>query len=50
MGRAVCTEPQCVYKGDLYLFYLWTECRVIALNPYSAVGFNGLCAKRCEIF
>jgi hypothetical protein len=20
MGRTVCTEPQCLYKGDLYLF------------------------------
>ena len=22
MGRAACTEPQFLYKGDLYLFYL----------------------------
>jgi len=21
MGRMVCTEPQCLYKGDLYLYY-----------------------------
>jgi hypothetical protein len=21
MGRTVCTEPQCLYKGALYLFY-----------------------------
>jgi hypothetical protein len=21
MGRTACTEPQCLYKGDLYLFY-----------------------------
>ena len=21
MGRTVCTEPQCLYKGDLYLLY-----------------------------
>ena len=20
MGRTACTEPQCLYKGDLYLF------------------------------
>ena len=20
MGRTVCTEPQCLYKGDLYLY------------------------------
>jgi len=25
MGRTVCTEPQCLYKGDLYLtFYFFT--------------------------
>ena len=22
MGRTGCTEPQCLYKGDLYLFYV----------------------------
>ena len=22
MGRTTCTEPQCLYKGALYLFYL----------------------------
>jgi hypothetical protein len=22
MGRTACTEPQCLYKGALYLFYL----------------------------
>ena len=21
MGRSACTEPQCLYKGDLYLLY-----------------------------
>ena len=25
VGRAACTEPQCLYKGDLYLFYLYQE-------------------------
>jgi hypothetical protein len=24
MGRTACTEPQCLYKGALYLFYLCT--------------------------
>ena len=23
MGRTACTEPQCLYKGDLYLFYIY---------------------------
>jgi len=22
MGRTACTEPQCLYKGDLYLFFV----------------------------
>ena len=32
MGRTACTEPQCLYKGDLYLYLykidlkLWTLC------------------------
>jgi len=21
MGRTACTEPQCLYKGDLYLYF-----------------------------
>jgi hypothetical protein len=25
MGRTACTEPQCLYKGDLYLFNLFKE-------------------------
>ena len=24
MGRTVCTEPQCLYKGDLYLYLFRT--------------------------
>jgi len=23
MGRTACTEPQCLYKGDLYLFFVY---------------------------
>ena len=23
MGRTACTEPQCLYKGDLYLFFIF---------------------------
>jgi hypothetical protein len=26
MGRTACTEPQCLYKGDLYLFFLQLQC------------------------
>jgi len=23
MGRTACTEPQCLYKGDLYYIYIY---------------------------
>ena len=36
MSRTACTEPQCVYKGTLYL-YLTVE-----LNLYSPYGPYGL--------
>ena len=28
MGRTACTEPECLYKGDLYL-YLFLPCEII---------------------
>ena len=37
MGRTACTEPQCLYKGALYL-YLWSwKSRAIPLLPLWAV-------------
>jgi len=37
MGRTACTEPQCLYKGELYL-YLWSlKSRAILLLPLWAV-------------
>jgi len=37
MGRTACTEPQCMYKGALYL-YLWSrKSRAIPLLPLWAV-------------
>ena len=32
MGRTACTEPQCLYKGALYLFY-FTGWKVRGSNP-----------------
>jgi len=26
MGRTACTEPQCLYKGALYLYFLLLFC------------------------
>ena len=25
MGRTACTKPQCLYKGDLYLYFIVSE-------------------------
>ena len=27
MDRTACTEPQCLYKGDLYLDFFYCKCR-----------------------
>jgi len=32
MGRTDCTEPQCLYKGDLYLYVTWCILRLRAKN------------------
>jgi len=40
MGRTACTEPQCLYRGSLYLYLLvpWSrKCRTIPLLPLWAV-------------
>jgi len=42
MGRTACTEHQCLYKGDLYLFYLIykDECLFVCLfAPYTNPRF-----------
>jgi len=36
MGRTVCTEPQCLYKGDLYL-YLTIILRILRGQPHLKV-------------
>jgi len=25
MGRTACTEPQCLYKGEIYLYHFYLE-------------------------
>jgi len=32
MGRTACTEPQCLYKGDLYLYFISSEARPFHLK------------------
>jgi len=42
MGRTACTEPQCLYKGDLYL-YIFTFHKVYILLKRACTmeaGFN----------
>jgi hypothetical protein len=38
MGRTDCTEPQCLYKGDLYLHLLW--CSFSMPQRYSSEDAN----------
>jgi len=40
MGRTACTELQCLYKGDLYLFYL--RGIVLYINPLNP-ELNPIC-------
>ena len=39
MGRTACTEPQCLYRGALYLFYVLLQCPKLRKrgvgNPWS---------------
>jgi len=37
MGRTACTEPQCLYKGALYLYHWSWKSRAIPLLPLWAV-------------
>ena len=51
MGRTACTEPQCLYKGDLYL-YLLTIC--VMLNcphicPYPHNSYDSLYCHKISV-
>jgi hypothetical protein len=47
MGRPACTEPQCLYKGALYLFFLNEVNFIIIINPLFVTicpeTFSNLC-------
>ena len=45
MGRAACTEPQCLYKGAFYL-YIEGGCEVPTVGY--VVGFN-FCIKDVDL-
>ena len=41
MGRTACTEPQCLYNGALYLFYLYefsTDCMLKQKNRFVSIS------------
>ena len=38
MGRTACTEPQCLYKGDLYL-YLYLILSYLTVYTVTLAGF-----------
>jgi hypothetical protein len=35
MGCTACTEPQCLYKGALYLFYLYFRAEIVTIYAFS---------------
>jgi len=35
MGCTACTEPQCLYKGELYLYFTYKPCRLISFDGVS---------------
>ena len=42
MGRTACTEPQCLYKGDLYLYLYLSACtRVTFTLPLPQCLYKG---------
>ena len=42
MGRTACTEPQCLYKGDLYLYLFPTNQALLSLQQKRWSKFNGI--------
>jgi hypothetical protein len=62
MGRTACTEPQCLYKGDLYLYlyssHNYVEIHLFVVNNIFSViqyyingGFNISCfVYECILF
>jgi len=41
MGRTACTEPQCLHKGALYLFYLGKGGPVSSVGIATGYGLDG---------
>jgi len=46
MGRTACTEPQCLYKGALYL-YLYTQTHYAVMHHPAMTGIY-MCNKFCN--
>jgi len=44
MGRTACTEPHCLYKGDLYLYLLR---RLLNLASVFCHAGGNVCMKYC---
>jgi len=50
MGRTACTEPQCLYKGDLYLFFFTMLEPNAAAQHYEDPVENGFLSNMVQIF
>ena len=49
IGRTVCTEPQCLYKGALYLTFIFAECKKKSLSRSLAAFSNLLLVPPIQI-
>ena len=50
MGRTACTEPQWLYKGDLYLYLIIsTEIQILILDTYHIRRSNIYVSKDVKI-
>jgi hypothetical protein len=45
MGRTACTEPQCLYRGALYLVYLW----YVLCHKYASIHLNPTYLSACAL-
>ena len=50
MGRTACTEPQCLYKGDLYLYFTFSLKRPLLVETCrSAVYLHPIDFNSCVV-
>jgi len=48
MGRTTCTEPQCLYKGALYLYLHEFQCMVLVISRWIHRVMRNVSDKNCR--